>query len=125
MASDAFCKCASPAITVTPSGGSLVHACTTCGVSVIELSGNLPAFVRDATIYEVSIDLTPAILKAFLSLLKAKSGRATPELLALARENQRLRLFQDRAAKIHYELCELAKAGCVLHIEPGYPHVLA
>ena len=119
-----FCKCESPSVTVTPRGGSLVHACTSCGASVVEMSGNLPTFLRDPTIYKVAIDLTPGILKTFLAILKAKSGRPTPELLSIARANERLWLYQDRAAKLHYEIRELTKAGCVLHIEPVYPHAL-
>lgn len=120
----AFCGCPTPAITITPSGGSLVHSCTSCGASVIELSGNLPAFLGDPTTYEVSVDLTPAILKAFLPLLKAKSGRPTAELLAAAKAGRRLALFRDRPARFHYELRELTEAGVLVHIEPPYPHDL-
>ena len=120
----AFCSCATPTISVTESGGSLVHTCTACGASAIELSGNLPGFIRDTTIYDVSVELTPALLKTFLPILKAKSGRPTPELLATAKAGGRLPLFRDRPAKIHYELCELTEAGCPLHIEPPYPHDL-
>ena len=118
----AFCSCAAPSINITEAGGSLVHTCASCGASVVELSGNLPSFIRDTTVYEVSIDLTPALLKTFLPILKAKSGRATPELLVAAKEGRRLALFRDRPAKIHYELRELAEAGCPVHVEPPYPH---
>jgi hypothetical protein len=109
-------------MTTAPSGLSLVHTCTTCGASVIELSGNMPAFVHDTTIYKVVVDMNPAVLKAHLALLKRKSGRSTPELLELAREGGQLVLFNDRAIKIHYELRELANAGCLVHIGPPYPH---
>ena len=118
------CTCSPRSISVTPSGGSLVHTCNTCGASVIELSGNLPAFTRDEATYEVSVELTPAILKTHLALLKAKSGQPTPRLLELARGNQRLVLMTGRAGQLHYELRELADAGCPICVAPPYPHEL-
>lgn len=111
-------------MTVTPSGGSLVHTCNTCGASVIELSGNLPAFIRDETTYEVAIELTPAILKTHLALIKAKSGQPTPRLLELARGNERLVLVTGRAGHLHYQLRELVNAGCPIVVSPPYPHEL-
>lgn len=111
-------------MTVTPRGGSLEHTCNICGASVIELSGNLPAFTRDEVIYEVSIELTPAILKTHLALLKAKSGQPTPKLLELARGSQRLVLMTGRAGHLHYELRELVQAGCPIRVTPPYPHEL-
>ena len=118
------CTCSPQSVTVTPSGGSLVQTCNNCGASVIELSGNLPAFTRDETMYEVSIELTPAILKTHLALLKAKSGQPTPRLLELARGNQRLVLMTGRAGHLHYQLRELANAGCPICVAPPYPHEL-
>jgi hypothetical protein len=103
----------------------MVHTCTICGASAIELSGNLPAFVEDTTMYRVSVELSPAFLKTFLGLIKRKSGRATPELLELARRGERLVLLEDRAIKVHYELRELASAGCEVRVDPPYPHDLA
>ena len=120
-----LCRCTPSSVVVTPRGGSLVHTCTTCGAEAIELSGNLPAFVRDSTVYRVSVELSPGLLKAHLGLLKAKSGRATPELLELARRGARLVLFEDRAIAIHDELRELASAGCAVAVAPPYPHDLA
>jgi hypothetical protein len=120
-----LCNCTPPSRTVTASGGSMVHTCTICGASMIELSGNLPAFVHDATVYEVSIALSPARLKSFLGLLKKKSGRTTPELLELARQGGTLALAKDRAITIHYELRELVNAGCPVRVDPPYPHDLA
>ena len=111
-------------MSVTASGGSLVHTCNTCGASVIELSGNLPAFTRDETMYEVAIELTPAILKAHLALIRAKSGQPTPRLLELARGNERLVLMTGRAGHLHYQLRELASAGCPVTVSPPYPHDL-
>lgn len=86
--------------------------------------GNLPAFTRDETTYEVSIELTPPILKTHLALLKAKSGQPTPRLLELARGNQRLVLMTGRAGHLHYQLRELANAGCPISVAPPYPHEL-
>ncbi|MEO7729666.1 MAG: hypothetical protein ABIY55_01750 [Kofleriaceae bacterium] len=120
-----LCRCTPSAVVVTPSGGSLVHTCTTCGAEAIELSGNMPAFVRDSTVYRVSIALSSGLLKTHLGLIKKKSGRTTPELLDLARRGEHLVLFEDRAISIHYELRELANAGCAVRVEPPYPHDVA
>jgi hypothetical protein len=120
-----LCTCTPPSQAVTTSDGSRVRTCTICGASMILLSDNLPAFIRDDTVYEVSIELSAALLKSFLGLLKTKSGRTTPELLELARRGGTLALFKERASAIHYELRELVSAGCPVRVEPPYPHDLA
>jgi hypothetical protein len=117
-----LCSCDPAATEERREGKRSVIACTLCGAEAISLSGGLPAFVRDQTRYVVSVDLSPALLRSFIGLIKKKTGLMTPELLALARDGRRVTLLADQAITVHYALRELAAAGLPVRVEPPYPH---
>ncbi len=101
-----------------------LRVCLKCGASAIAFSDALPAFIKDPTVYEVSIQLSPALLKRFILLLKTKSGLDTPQLMERAREGAILVLHEGRASGFHYQLSEYAAAQLPVEIRPPYPHQL-
>jgi hypothetical protein len=117
-----LCACDAAATEEWCSDGRWIIACGICGAEAVSLGGGVPAFVRDGTLYRVSVELSPALLKAHLGLIKRKTGLETPELLALARAQRRVTLVADRAIAVHYALRELAAAGLPVGVDPPYPH---
>ncbi len=99
-----------------------VVSCTTCGASAVMLSYGVPAFMKDRTPYQMSVQLTPALLKRFALLLKEKTGLSTPELLARAREGATLVIENRSAHHFHYALSDLIEEGLPVSVTPPYPH---
>jgi hypothetical protein len=99
--------------------------CARCGASAIALSSALPAYVRDRTRYEVSVRLTPELLRRHLPLLKRKSGLSTPLLLSIAREGGKLVLPQSPMRPLFYDLKEYEREQLPVQVDPPYPHSLA
>lgn len=118
-----MCRCEPESIEKRVEDGVVVRVCTRCGASAICLSDALPDFVFDPTRYEVSVELSLELLKAHLTILKAKTGLTTPELLELARRSARVVLPGD-GQPVHYQLREFVRAGLVVRVEPTYPHSL-
>jgi hypothetical protein len=99
--------------------------CTTCGASAVSLSFGLPDFLKDQTSYQVSVQLTPVLLKRFILLLKERTGLSTPELMAMAKEGATLILKNRTARHFHYELSDIVAQGLPVQVTPPYPHLLS
>jgi hypothetical protein len=122
---DRVCACEPQKLEQHEESRGRVLRCTTCGAEAVSLAGGLPDVLRDRTSYRVSVQLTPALLKRFIHLLKEKTGRSTPELMAMAREGATLVLENRTARHFHYELSDLLADGLPVEVTPPYPHPLS
>jgi hypothetical protein len=119
-----LCECEPAAFEKRVEDGAPIVVCTTCGASAISLSDGLPDFIKDKTAYQVSLQLTPALLKRFVNLLKEKTGLSTPVLMAKAKEGATVILKNQTPRHFYYELSDLVAAGLPVEVTPPYPHPL-
>ena len=122
---DRICACEPPRLEQQEESRGRVLKCVACGAEAVSLSAGLPDFIRDKTSYRVSVQLSPALLKRFINLLKEKSGRSTPELMAMAKEGGTLVIENRSARHFHYELSDLLAEGLPVEVTPPYPHPLS